>query len=419
MKYVILNHCSHNKGDNSVLFYLTEAIKLNDENFESISISCSDGSLPFWLNEKNVDATYWPGGKIFKNPNVSYFSNAFRRLKFLFMRKFVYKIFIGNFSKGNYSFCKLIAKNFFGEKLFNSIKTADKVFCTGGHHISNVLEKDCINPQLVSLVIATILGKKTIFWSQSIGPFEGASEQSKKAIGKIFDSCQMLYVRDDLSINCINEVSNSNNFIKAPDSVFLSNKLIDVKNKDNTRKYICCAVYTAGITDEKYLTAYRNAWVKISHAAIELGFDVIFLPMQYKGYGGDERPFLKKIINIVNSKKVTYSDMDESPKDTLELYKNASFIIGHKTHSIIYGLALEVPTIAVAYHEKTRYFMSMYGFEEYVFDDVVNNELAIIKLLSEDTIKSQALTHLYSRHSEKFANQLISNMRESICINSH
>ncbi|HDZ3742545.1 TPA: polysaccharide pyruvyl transferase family protein, partial [Vibrio cholerae] len=106
----------------------------------------------------------------------------------------------------------------------------------GGHHISNVLERDCINPQLVSLVIATILGKKTIFWSQSIGPFEGASEQSKKAIGKIFDSCQMLYVRDDLSINCINEVSNSNNFIKAPDSVFLSNKLIDVKNKNNTRK---------------------------------------------------------------------------------------------------------------------------------------------------------------------------------------
>lgn len=412
MNVLILNHCSHNKGDNSVLYYLTQCLDIVSDN-NKVTVSCSDGSTPFWADKK-LRAVYWPGGKIFKTPQVGFLRNAVRRLNFMLMRKLVYKVFLYCYSNQYDKLARFIAIAFFGSKLVEAYKEADKVICTGGHHISNVLEKDCVNPQLVSMALADLYGHNPVMWSQSIGPIDTASSISKIAIGRVFNSCSEIFVRDDLSESCVRDTSNAET-TKAPDSVFLSNKLMSTLQEKVEKPYVCCAVYTAGITDEEYLSSYKASWVSICHDIIAMGLDVVFIPMQYKGFGGDEREFLSQIVDEIGNNSVSYVDDDKSPKETLKLFKGSSFIIGHKTHSVIYGLALEIPTIAIAYHEKTRYFMSLFGLDKYVFEDVIGNTSSIVSQVSNLTQNHQKQIHEKLKQSPIFASQLIDNLKK--CFN--
>jgi len=263
------------------------------------------------------------------------------------------------------------------------------------------------------MALADLYGHKPVMWSQSIGPINTAAAYSKKAMGRVFDSCSKIFVRDDLSNDCVKSTSSAVT-VKAPDSVFLSNKLVKGTVEVTEKPYVCCAVYTAGISDEKYLADYKASWVRISQEINGKGFDVVFIPMQYKGFGGDERAFLNAIVQEAGGSNVRFVDEDKSPKDTLNLFKGASFIIGHKTHSVIYGLALEIPTIAIAYHEKTRYFMSMFGFDNYIYKDVIGFEAEIINQISTETVNTQKQTHEQSDKSALFAEQLIENLTTSL-----
>lgn len=411
MNVFILNHCSHNKGDNSVLYYLTQCLQLVSKHHD-VTVSCSDGIAPFWAND-TIKAVCWPGGKIFKTPEVSFIKNVFRRVNFMLMRKVFYKAFLSLYANNYDRLAKGLAFTCFGSALIKAFKEADKVICTGGHHISNVLEKDCVNPQLVSMALADLYGHKPVMWSQSIGPINTAAAYSKKAMGRVFSSCSQIFVRDDLSDACVKSTSNAVT-VKAPDSVFLSNKLVKEIVEESEKPYVCCAVYTAGISDEKYLARYRASWVRITQEICNKGLDVVFIPMQYKGFGGDERAFLETIVQDTGVSGVRFVDEDKSPKETLSLFKGASFIIGHKTHSVIYGLALEIPTIAIAYHEKTRYFMSMFGFDDYVYNDVIGFETEIIEHISTETVNSQKQAHRHLAKSALFAEQLIENLNSSL-----
>lgn len=92
--------------------------------------------------------------------------------------------------------------------------------------------------------------------------------------------------------------------------------------------------------------------------------------MQYKGLQDDERPFLYTLIeSSSNSDLVKVLANDMSPEDTLNYLSNIDLLIGHKTHSVVYGLALGIPIIAISYHPKTTFFMSRFNMLDYVIDD--------------------------------------------------
>lgn len=414
MKILILNHCSHNKGDNSVLYYLIECLRVVTGGEFDLGISCSDGRKPFWLAGR-CQPFYWPGGRFFKSPDASLLTNAVSRLRFLLMRKVLYPVFLRLYAAGRDGAARLLASLCFGRALMAEMAAAEVVICTGGHHISNVLEKNCINPQLVALALSTLYGKKPLLWSQSVGPLDGCPGYVEQAIARIFDACEQIYVRDDLSVRTVQQLSGSVP-VKAPDAVFISAKLFERERGD--KSYVACAVYTAGINDASYLKNYQLAWAKLCKQLEAKGLSVVFVPMQYKGYGGDERPFLKAVVESCNSANITYLDQDLDPKATLQVFNRASFVIGHKTHSIIYGLALARPTIAVAYHEKTRSFMGMFGFDQYVFDDVIGNEEAISALISADTAEFQHNCYRAGKKNELLADELLVNMKRALNLQS-
>lgn len=378
MKVTILNHCAHNKGDNSVLYYLDSIIRNNASDVE-ICLSSSDGNMPFWY-ERCGEAVYWPGGKQFKKPEDSYWQNKVLRARSWAIRRMLFRPLLYLYSKKFDIAAKVLASFVVSKKFIKAIVDADYVFCSGGHHISNVLEKDCVNAQLVSLAISDLYGGNTILWAQTIGPIVSAPKYVVRSVSRILDGASHIFVRDRESLSLVRELSSACVELAA-DSVFYSAQSMSptVENVDR----VVCAVYTAGITDKKYLASYKEAWVEIATKILFLGVKVTFVPMQYKGFSGDERNFLRDIVLSCNDSRVTYLDSDLSPSETIALYKSSRCVIGHKTHAVIYGLALSKPTVALAYHEKTRDFMRQHGLSSQVFDDAVGNVEGIVALVQQ------------------------------------
>ncbi|MGV8844448.1 MAG: polysaccharide pyruvyl transferase family protein [Pseudomonas sp.] len=374
MKVLIVNHCAHNKGDNSVLYYLDKCIRSHTNRDVEIYLSSSDGEKPFWYAGK-AKATCWPGGEQFKKPKDGSVKNLYLRTKSVLIRHFLFRPFLYLYSKKIDKAAKIFSKLFTSKEMTDYIVNSDYLFCSGGHHISGVLEKDCVNAQLVSLALTSLYGKKVVLWAQSIGPIDFAPKYVTDSISRILCGASNIFVRDDSSKKIVALLSERTATLSA-DTVFLA-AILDREHIVHHDK-IVCAIYSAGIKNKKYLSLYKESWAKIARSISDIGLHVEFMPMQYKGYSGDERSILKDIIVMCDDKKITYIDSDLSPLETIKVFEAARCIIGHKTHAVIYGLALNKPTIAIAYHDKTKDFMRQFSHESQVFSDVIGNEKEIL-----------------------------------------
>ena len=396
MNVFIINHTTHNKGDNSVLYNLLIGInKVKPP--KKLTISTSDGSKPLWMSsDNNYEFLSWFGGKMFRSPEKTLAINIIRLLKRKLNYLFIFPLIIR--VSNNEKTLRILVKLFF-RNFYNKIIESDVVICTGGHHISTVLEKNGINSQTIGIILVGILHPNFVLWSQSIGPLP-SNKFVLSALKKSLENTT-IFVRDSKSAECLNKLEINNHTI-TPDSVFLS-----YSNKPFQRKKrIIIALYTAGITNQDYLLKYKQAWIKlINQISRYEEYEINFLPMQYKGFGGDERTFIKEIINDCEIKPILI-DKDLSPDESLKLIRESQLIIGHKTHSVIYALASETPIIALAYHPKTNYFMKSFGFEKFCFSDIIDNEDKIMKLIISG----------FSEQEEKYKSKRLSNKNQKILI---
>jgi polysaccharide pyruvyl transferase WcaK-like protein len=57
--------------------------------------------------------------------------------------------------------------------------------------------------------------------------------------------------------------------------------------------------------------------------------------------------------------------------------------VGHKTHSQIFSLVAGTPLIAIAYHKKTRDFMTQFGIEKYYISEEQISGTKLIEMFDE------------------------------------
>lgn len=370
MKVSVLAHCSHNKGDNSVLAFLN--MKLQGAGVD-MHISTSSGEKPFWfIGDPKVSS--WGCGLRFPAKNETIIRRIIRVVRNRILDKIYYVVlFLFSHNLDKLAFYVLETIN---DRAFKyNIKDSDSVICTGGHHLSSVLDKDGVNTQLMDMLYAVLCNKKLYLWAQSIGPIETKKYFVLEAIKKLLNRSELICYRDSDSKAFLDKNNITTKKSLVDDSVFglakaLSFCIKDSSNKRNGKKRAIIAVYTAGKLKSNTLHTYGSILVESVNYMIDLGFSVELLPMQYKGLQDDERPFLntiKKASNKEDCVEVLTEDM--SPFDTLLYLKGADLLIGHKTHSVVYGLALGIPTIAISYHPKTTFFMSRFDMLDYVIDD--------------------------------------------------
>ncbi|NVH48266.1 polysaccharide pyruvyl transferase family protein [Photobacterium damselae] len=410
MKVSILSHCSHNKGDNSVLGFLNKALPKNI----NIHISTSSGELPFWFSSNNVTTSMWGCGKRFSVDNESFTKKVIRNLRNKIYDSLSY-IVLYLYSQ-DYDKLALSLLNFIiDEKFSDNLKNSDKVICTGGHHISSVLDKDGVNPQLMDMLYTILCGYDLYLWAQSIGPVNTSKKYITKSISKLLNRTKLICYRDKDSLIFLNDNSVSTRKILVDDSVFgLSMLLNSEKNLEDINpdkdKFIIVALYTAGKKQKNNIDNYLNQFVSPLKNLISEGYKISLLPMQYKGLQDDERSELLKLKELVGSDSIQVLMDDMSPMDTLRYVSSASLLIGHKTHSVVYGLANSIPTIAISYHPKTTYFMHRFSQDDFVIEDDIFSSLILQEKI--DKIKSNYNKNLAIENKEIIGKNVIKSFKE-------
>jgi polysaccharide pyruvyl transferase WcaK-like protein len=401
----VINHCSHNKGDNSVLEYLSNRL-LACEHIK-MALSSSSGCLPFWLDSA-INVSYWGCGKRFSNKNESLVSKIKRVARNKYLDWYIYPKLLRAYALRNDELALRMIDRYYDKGFKSLLETTELVICTGGHHISSVLDKNAINPQLLDLVAASLKNKKIVLWAQSLGPVHTDKVFVNRAIERMLGSCEKIFYRDKSSKNFISDLKMLQIAEQVDDSVF---GLVEINrnilnNVEKHKKLVTLAIYTAGkdgLVDD-YLDILTTSLLWL----LKMGYRVQLLPMQYRGEAGDERPVLYELIKNTSaySNSISIIDCDSSPLETIKLVAPSSMVIAHKTHAVVYGLSLAIPTIAISYHPKTTQFMEKFGQAEYAIDEVALSSGVLISKIESIIKNKDAISSNLSRMSTEIGKEV-------------
>lgn len=222
--------------------------------------------------------------------------------------------------------------------------------------------------------------KKMICFSQSFGPFDFHNNRNKVLTQHILENAYLMPREERSKNEIINLLNNGNDPSLTYESVISLSQYINFTHIEQRDNCVGIAIYCTQYRTPEDKVSYMETIANFCDYVINQGFSVKFFPMEMKGSGPDDRPFISYIISKVKaSDKCSVIDDDLETLDHLNEVSKCKVFIGHKTHSTIFALATGTPLIGIAYHTKTIEFLKQFNIEENVIDD---KNLTVNKLCS-------------------------------------
>jgi colanic acid/amylovoran biosynthesis protein len=359
----IINSCGPNRGDSAVLQSMIDALK----EIEDIKIVVS-AIYPEYVPHiegvevvpptPNIDISPWMPFRVARNSLVALLSKlSIKCLQFLPQEE-----------------REILAKYY----------EADIVLSAGGHHLTDMNGLASFFRQWYQLFLAILIGKPTVIYAQTIGPFNHFSRLLKFLTRLVLNRTKLITVREKNSKDIVTNdlrVRHPPIYVTA-DAVFSLNPAEPLRVneilvsegivKGEGRPLVGITVYHAkyyGYSDpEKRFAEYKETMAEIADYLVgSLDATVIFIPMEMQ-YAAD----IPLIIDVVD--RMQYRNRAKvfrnkyTAKETMGIIQELDLFIGAKTHSIVFALAGCVPTICLAYHRKAMEFMEMFGVAKYAYD---------------------------------------------------
>jgi polysaccharide pyruvyl transferase WcaK-like protein len=397
-KILIINQYSANKGDRAVLFSLLRLLKP----FKDLAVTISTSDPSDWegqfINE-NIILVPW-GWDYHVNTR-----NLFPKLKFFLLRRihpitfsFLREVLIRNLPSG-------WIKSLINPAFYSAAMNCDLVISTGGHHITTLLAKDGVSAQLFDIGCCIVLKKKMILWSQTIGPLDFINKKNEQFIKTLLQRIESIYVRDKGSAELsVSMGVKSENVTTTFETVLSINELaVSYKPVMDRKNVVGISIYSTVSRSDADLVRYIETFSNFADFCIEnKGYEVVFIPMELKNSGPDDRWLINRIIeNTEHKVRCSLVENDLTTEDHFSLIQECRYFVGHKTHSVIFALAAGTPLIALAYHSKTIEFMNQYGLNDFVIHD---NELTtdlLVSTFEKMTKDSENLgEHIFIRSKE-------------------
>ncbi len=248
---------------------------------------------------------------------------------------------------------KLVAK---------TIKTCDILISGGGSLLQDVTSNKTIPYYLLVVKIAQIFKKKTLFFSQGIGPVN--NKHNYKLIKAVCNKVDALFVRDIKSKELLLKAGVKRSIQVSLDPVF------GIKLNPNTK---------IEVVENKKVGIYIREWTNTDeiaksiadscHHLIKLGYDIYFVSMQYI----HDIEIAKLVENIVKHPNVHVLDKPLSIEEVLAYTNSFDFIIGMRLHSLIMAYALGIPMIAISYDPKVENIMKEMNIDNYVYTENISS----------------------------------------------
>lgn len=263
----------------------------------------------------------------------------------------------------------------------NSLADADLVVGVGGGYIREVpgmIKIIDLSLTLRMLYLSHLMGKKTVLYSQSIGPF--GNELQEKFAGTLLKRMQLIITRESISRKVLKKMGVKDELIfESVDAAFLTRtqNMIPRPLPDEVvqieRNY---AGPLIGVTARDWLDRRAQCgfekelaealdWIAEKYEA-----KIVFVPQTtVERHTDDDRVVQKRIFdNMQQKNRAVFLGGAYDYQTLLSIYGSLDFIIGTRFHSAIFALTAKVPALVIAYEHKAEGIMADLGLSDWVVD---------------------------------------------------
>lgn len=259
--------------------------------------------------------------------------------------------------------------------LFNQeIKKYDAVISAPGGYVNSYYSSLKRKLQLLTLY-KKINHQKIYIYSQSIGPLNRKDEILVKTLFPKFD---LIYVRDEISFQRINDLGLADNIKQTKDAAFLLDRLYydDIK-----KETIAISVRSWGFDDRN-----EEVYIKLIHNIIryfsDKKYEIVFLStcQGIESYRDDSK-MAKKIYDLLPANlknNVVIDDKYYNLYDLRQKLKEFKFVIGTRLHMCILSWLSSTAALNISYEEKGKECYKYLNLEEFSLDYNYSGEVNLI-----------------------------------------
>ncbi|AZO94085.1 polysaccharide pyruvyl transferase CsaB [Halocella sp. SP3-1] len=245
---------------------------------------------------------------------------------------------------------KAVKRNNYRE-VFKEIKSCDLFISGGGSLLQDVTGWKSIPFYLGQLMLASLLGKKTMLFGQGIGPIK--SKLYRQLAALIIKKVDLVTVRDEESRDFLIGLG-----LKGKDIAVTADPVFYLSPGDNKQIQGRELLAEEGIkADSKLIGISVRPWAgegylkEIAKAVKELSAvndgEVLIIPM-HPAY---DLTVSEKLLELLDG-QVNILSGDYTPLEMIAIFGELDFLLGVRLHSLIFSLIQGIPFVAISYDPK-------------------------------------------------------------------
>lgn len=267
---------------------------------------------------------------------------------------------------------------------------ATSVVTTGGTYL---VENYNLQRRIDQFRIDRALGKDTVFFTQSLGPFK--DRHNRAELKKAFDRSPLILLRDERSLSHISDiVADPDKCHVVADAVFA---LADTDRIGailaSSRPPVPTGRVGISVRNWNYvrdgeggMSRYIDAVRRMTVSLVRQGKEVTFVStcQGVPEYAHDDSKTAEAIVAGLDPSVARHVKVDagfHTPEELMELAKGFDFVVATRMHMMILSLCVGTPVLPIAYEFKTKELAARLGISEVLLD---------IDTISDDAVASLA-----------------------------
>ena len=244
-------------------------------------------------------------------------------------------------------------------EIWKALRASDLLVSGGGSLLQNVTSRRSLYYYMAIIVLAFLAHRPVMLYAQGIGPIEGFWARTMMRL--VGNGVRLITVRDHGSLAELADMGICRpKIVETADPVLAINPV----SKDAGWQVL----QWNGVTDGKPLVGisvrewkgwqrYKEAFAETAdRIAVELGADIVFLPMQYP----EDVKTAETIASMMKQEAVIL-DGEFSTAELLSLVGNMDLLLSIRLHALIFAGVMGVPLVGVSYDPKIDRFLDSIG----------------------------------------------------------